>query len=371
MSPLFNHIRARILRDGPLSVAQFMEEALGNRDYGYYITRDPLGARGDFITAPEISQVFGELLGMWSASVWESLGRPSLFRWVEMGPGRGTLMADAIRATRRLDGFHAAANIHLIESSPVLQTAQANALSTVGFKDVSWHRDLSQVPEGPVICMANEFFDALPVRQFQKVVSSWRERLVDVTETKDGLRFVLSTAAAKPHFIPDTETIRKTADGGWVETSPTSMRIVHTLADRLVSSGGAAVIIDYGHTQTAPGETLQAVQNHTFGDVLDHPGEQDLTAHVDFDALGRIVLHAGAVKHGPTTQNAYLNAMGLPIRARQLAAAVASVDQGQSIARAIDRLVNPEHMGTLFKVMGISAPNLANLVGFSQSSLPQ
>lgn len=362
MNPLFGHLVGRIARDGPLTIAQFMEEALGNRDHGYYITRDPLGARGDFVTAPEISQVFGELLGLWCADVWHSMGSPATFRWVEMGPGRGTLMADAVRATRRVDGFHAAAQFHFIETSPVLMAQQRDSLAAVGMTECQWHRDMSQIPGGPVICLANEFFDALPVRQFQRVVTGWRERLVDLNENKNGLRFVLSDHDTKPHFIP--ENLYRATDGAMVETSPVGMRMVHTLSSRLVESSGAALIIDYGHAITTIGETLQAVQDHNYADVLENPGEQDLTTHVDFGALGSVAGDAGATCSSVVEQGTFLNALGLPIRAQQLAAAADSIEQGRDVAARIDRLVNPAHMGSLFKVMGVSSPNLAPLPGF-------
>jgi NADH dehydrogenase [ubiquinone] 1 alpha subcomplex assembly factor 7 len=362
MNALFGHLVGRIARDGPLTVAQFMEEALGNPDHGYYITRDPLGARGDFITAPEISQVFGELLGLWCASMWESLGCPPEFRWVEIGPGRGTLMADAVRATRKVDGFHAAAQIHFIETSPVLVEQQRAALENQGMSDCQWHRDTSQVPDGPVICLANEFFDALPVRQFQRVLGGWREKLVDLNHDKNGLKFLLSDHDTKQHFIP--EALRNAPDGAMAETSPACLRMVHTLADRLVQSSGAALIIDYGHAVTAVGETLQAVQDHKYAHVLENPGEQDLTAHVDFQALGTVAIDAGATCTRVIEQGAFLNALGLPVRAQQLAQASDNIEQGRDVAARIDRLVNPAHMGSLFKVMGLSSADLVPLPGF-------
>lgn len=362
MTPLFGHLVGRIAREGPLTVAQFMEEALGNREHGYYITRDPLGARGDFITAPEISQVFGELLGLWCANVWQHLGEPTEFHWVEMGPGRGTLMADAVRATRKLAGFHTAARIHFIETSPILQDRQRESLATVGITGCQWHRDISQIPDGPVICLANEFFDALPVRHFQRTLGGWRERMVDLNEDRNGLRFVLSGQNTKSHFVP--EILHGSPEGSMAETSPVGMRITHTLAHRVAQSGGAALIIDYGHAVTAVGETLQAVQAHQYADILANPGEQDLTAHVDFAALATVATNAGAVCSKVTEQGTFLNTIGLSVRAQQLAAGSSNFDQGRDVAARIDRLVNPAHMGALFKVMGLSSKNLSPLPGF-------
>ncbi len=364
-SKLFDHLRARIVRDGPLTVAQFMEEALGHPEMGYYTTRDPLGERGDFITAPEISQVFGELIGVWCASVWQSLGEPSAFHLVELGPGRGTLMADALRATRNVVGFHAAARINMVETSPVLRGKQQTTLSALGggIHEPKWWRDLSQVPEGPAIVVANEFFDALPVRQFQRAVSSWRERLVDLNETRDGLVFRLDDKPAKAHLIP--KAVTQAADGAWVEASPTALRIMYTLADRLCHQGGAALVIDYGHTETVPGETLQALQAHRYGDVLSSPGEQDLTCHVDFQALTRVAGDAGAACHGPVTQADFLNALGWGIRARTLVEKAKDEAQAEAVLSGANRLVDSSQMGALFKVMGISSPEIGTLAGLS------
>ncbi len=362
MTALFAHLRRRIERGGPLSVAQFMEEALGHPEFGYYTTRDPLGARGDFITAPEISQIFGELIGAWCAGVWRTMGEPAAFHLVELGPGRGTLMADALHATKSVNGFHAAANIHLIEMSTALSEKQRMALSAYD-AEPQWHRDMSQVPEGPAIIVANEFFDALPVRQFQRVLASWRERMVGLNEAKDALVFQLSGQSVKQHFVP--EFLRDAADGTWAETSPAGLRIMHTLADRLAGQGGAALIIDYGHMETMPGETLQAVQDHRFADVLEAPGEQDVTAHVDFAALGRTAVNARARVHGPVTQSAFLNALGLPMRADRLAAGATNDTQAAAVISGAGRLVDSTQMGMLFKVLGVSAPDIDALPGLS------
>lgn len=358
---LFDHLRGRILRDGPLTVAQYMEESLGHPEFGYYTTRDPLGARGDFITAPEISQIFGELIGAWCATVWQDMGTPTPFHLVELGPGRGTLMADALRATKSVSGFRDAARVHLIEMSPVLREKQKITLANlpIGSTDPYWHRDLSQVPDGPTIIIANEFFDALPVRQFQHVLASWRERMVDLNEAKDSFVFKLHDQPAKAHLIPDALT--HAPDGAWAEVSPAGLRIMHTLADRLTRHDGAALVIDYGHTETTPGDTLQAVQSHGYADVLTSPGEQDLTTHVDFEALGRIAVEAGARLHGPVTQADFLNALGLATRTRRLAANAKDDAQAAAVLSGAERLVDSAQMGSLFKVLGISAAGMASL----------
>lgn len=360
---MFDHLRGLILRDGPVTVARFMEETLGHPTLGYYNNRDPLGARGDFTTAPEISQIFGELIGAWIATVWQDMGAPSAFHLIEMGPGRGTLMADALRATRNVPGFHDAASVQLIEMSPVLREKQASALTRYreSIGEVSWYRDLSQIDDGPAIIIANEFFDALPVRQFQRVLASWRERMIGLNETMDALVFVLCQELVKTHFIP--EPLRDASDGEWAETSPAGLRTMHTLADRLAQQGGAGLVIDYGHTVTAPGETLQALQDHKFADVLANPGEQDLTTHVDFAALGRIAKDAGSAIHGPVLQGNFLNALGLSARARRLAVSAKDDAQAASVIAGADRLADPSQMGALFKVLGVSAPGLSALPG--------
>lgn len=362
MTPMLEHLIDRITRDGPLTIARFMKDSLTHPDHGYYMTRDPLGERGDFVTAPEISQVFGELIGLWCARVWQSMGSPDRFRWVEMGPGRGTMMTDAIRATRPVEGFHKAARIHFIETSPVLMDKQKAALSGAGIGRARWHDDISQVPDGPAIVLANEFFDALPVRHFQKVVGGWRERLVGLTDTGDGLRFTLSSDEPKPDSIPAfAQTAR---DGDIVETSPTGRLVIRTVAKRIKTGGGAALVIDYGHSVSATGETLQAVHGHARADVLANPGEQDLTAHVDFQALRTAALSAGVAVCGPMGQGAFLQALGLSVRARQLAGAARSAEQRRDVAAGADRLVNPAHMGRLFKVMGLMSGNITALPGF-------
>jgi len=211
----------------------------------------------------------------------------------------------------------------------------------------------------PVIFIANEFFGALPVRHFQCVRSGWRERMISLNETGDGLMFLLGEQEAPKHFIP--EALRKAHDGALVETSPVGLRIMHTLADRVTSTGGAALIIDYGHAVSAHGETLQAMQNHKYGDVLEAPGEQDLTSHVDFAALGKVARDAGALIHGPTEQGVFLNDLGLGLRTKALMNNAKTPEQASDVLSRANRLADPDQMGTLFKVLGISSPELGSL----------
>lgn len=362
MTPLAGRIRARIARHGPITVQQFMEDALGHAEFGYYMSRDPFGEQGDFTTAPEVSQIFGELIGAWLASLWQSMGAPSPFHLIELGPGRGTLMSDALRAVRGVNGFLDAANVSLIEMSPVLRERQRETLVRAGTDDLQWYRDLSQVAGGPSLIVANEFFDAMPVRQFVRTGGEWRERLVAVDTESDALTFVLADEPAKPHLLP--ATIGDAAEGDIVEVSPPGLRVMHTLASRLAGNGGAALIVDYGHPKSAVGETLQAVRGHEYARILDAPGEQDLTAHVDFEALGRVACDAGAKVVGPVSQAAFLSRLGIDIRLQRLLANAADDGTAANLVAGARRLIDRDAMGELFKVMAVTSPDLGEPVGF-------
>ncbi len=339
----------RIRRGGPISIADYMEAVAG----AYYARGDVFGADGDFITAPEISQVFGELIGLWCADVWRNMGAPSPFRLVECGPGRGTLMKDLLRATARIPGFLAAAEIHLVERSPALKLKQRKLLKDYR---VSWHDDLGGVPDGPLLVVANEFLDALPVRQFQMTVEGWKERYVTVDAVG---RFDVVLAPGAPQTAPAAKA------GAIFETSPAIIGFVSQLAGRLVRDGGAALLIDYGHTFTAIGETLQAVKKHRPCDILATPGEADLTAHVDFAAVAGTARAGGAAVFGPIDQGTWLARLGIRLRGLQLAR-----DKPPDVAKAVDsgirRLIEPDAMGALFKVMAIGHPALATPDGFQQ-----
>jgi len=363
VSPLFRHLARRIALEGPLTLADFMAEALGNPKYGYYITADRFGAAGDFVTAPEISQMFGELLGLWCADCWDRLGRPAPFSLVELGPGRGTLMADALRAVSGvLPAFAEAARLHLVETSPVLRRRQGEALARWS---PTWHDHLAEVPEGlPLLLLANEFFDALPVRQFQLTPRGWAERMVGLEPGGEALRFVLAGPGGPATLmIPARLAGGAVAPGTVIDLAPLSQSVAAELGRRLKSDGGAALILDYGHTALVPTDTLQAVRKHKPAPVLEAPGEADLTTHVDFTALAEAARRSGARAHGPVGQGDLLRALGIGQRAAILRGN-ATPDQARDIDAALHRLTAPEAMGTLFKALALTGPDGPPPAGF-------
>lgn len=356
-TPLAAVIAARIRARGPIGVAEFMALALGDPDHGYYMRRDPLGAAGDFVTAPEISAVFGELIGLWVVAVWEAMERPAPCALVELGPGRGTLMADAWRAIAAAAPACAAAlGLHLVERSPVLRARAEQALASVRDRCV-WHRHIDDVPRAPLIVIANELFDALPIEQYVRVDGGWARRMVGIDD--DALGFVLGPA---PGFeIP--EAFGPVVEGDVVEICGEGEDLVRTIAGRLGCDGGAALIIDYGHARSAAGETLQAVRGHRFADVLAAPGEVDLSHHVDFAALARAARATGASTLGPIPQGLFLGRLGAGERAEALAAAQSV--RADAVLGAVRRLLHPGRMGLLFKVLAITDPRLPAPPGFA------
>jgi SAM-dependent MidA family methyltransferase len=309
---------------GPISVERYME--LSNAHY--YATRDPLGAAGDFTTAPEISQMFGEIVGAALADCWLRAGAPADAVYVELGPGRGTLAADALRVLRKA-GFRG--EVHFVETSPLLRAEQAKRVP-----DARWHESIDDLPDAPLLLVANEFFDALPVRQW---IGSEERR---VTVEGDALMFA--------------------ADGTVREVSPARERAMGAIAERLAAHGGVALVIDYGHERSSDGDTLQAVRDHRFADALAEPGEQDLTAHVDFEALARAATTAGAVVTSVVPQGEWLRRLG--IEARAAALAKSRDDRADEIAAAVERLTAPEQMGGLFKAIAVHSPHWPAPAGF-------
>lgn len=353
MSDLFPLLKAEIEAQGPITIARYMELALGHPEHGYYMKQDPFGEGGDFITSPEITQMFGEMLGLWTCVVWQGLGSPDPVNLVELGPGRGTLMADALRATHMVEEFDDAARVWLVETSPALRAIQKKTL-VPSMMMPAWRDTFEEVGDGPLIVLGNEFFDALPVRQYVRADDGWRERLVGLNDEGDGLKYVLSEAKAETSVIP--EDLRDvTPPGGVFEDQSASRAVMAAVAKRVVEHGGAALFIDYGHEAHAIGETLQAVKSHDYADVLRKPGEQDITAHVDFEQLAEAARAAGAEILGPVPQGAFLERLGLRQRADMLMMN-ATPEQVEEIDSAYQRLTDAEQMGTLFKVMAVVPP---------------
>lgn len=353
-----------IAAQGPISVAQFMTVALLDPKEGYYATRDPFGPSrnnkgGDFTTAPEISQMFGEMIGLWLVQAWADQGCPKNPRLVELGPGRGTLMADILRTAKVAPEFLMDLDVVLIEASPVLQEMQADKLRGLG-ADVSWQAQFDDsLADRPLFLVANEFFDALPIRQYVRTERGWCERMITV---KDGeLAFALAPVALPVAAVP--AGLEQAPDGAVYETSPAAAALAEDIARVIAARGGAGLIIDYGYgMRTGFAETLQAVGGHRFADVLAAPGEADLSAHVDFAALAAAGKRGGAAISGPVTQGAFLANLGLTERAEQLMKA--NPDEAENLLAATERLIGHDKMGQLFKVLALTPPSITDVAGF-------
>ena len=350
MTPLAALLMRRIAATGPIRLSDFMADCLLHPDHGYYATRDPFGAAGDFTTAPEISQMFGELLGLCLAQAWLDQGAPAAFTLAELGPGRGTLMADVLRATARVPGFHAAANVVLVEASAHLRARQR---ATLASHAVQWAEDVTDLPQAPLYLLANEFFDALPIRQFTRAAQGWSETMVGLV---DG-RLSLGHSEAAPltllaHRLADTKP------GDRVEICPAAPAIMEAISARITQHGGLALILDYGDW-ISKGDTFQALKAHRFVDPLAEPGEADLTAHVDFAALA-----SHAPRHAYTSQGALLVALGIHARAAQLATRLTGTALETHLA-ATHRLTAASEMGQLFKALAVFPPNAPLPPGFS------
>ena len=408
--PLVDHLIGLIQAQGPIPLSDYMATCLYHPAHGYYVTGAPLGAKGDFITAPEVSQMFGELIGLWCLQTWEDMGAPEKFVLAELGPGRGTLMSDLMRAARLNPKFGQAAQIHLVESNTYLQTQQASALQRFGH--LTWHKRFADLPDGPMILIANEFFDCLPVRQFVRQDDHWHERMVGL-EGQNQLKLVLSP---DPVPIEKTDILRKSAfdpsrreltlapqdeglgrkpfldseedrrsvskdqemagpnstlrsptmpgvkDGDVMELCPQAISLTGELTQRLAQDMGRALIIDYGYGARY-GDTLQAVKDHDYVDILHTPGQADLTAHVNFASLATIAQDAGMRVQGPIPQSEFLGHLGLPIRAALLKKS-ATPEQATQIDQAAHRLTAEDQMGTLFKALCLSHPALPPAPGF-------
>jgi SAM-dependent MidA family methyltransferase len=350
MKSLGQHVRELIALEGPITVERYMSLCLRH----YYATRDPLGSSGDFTTAPEISQMFGELIGLWMLEAWHAMGRPNPIHLTELGPGRGTLMADLLRATKLLPDFGAAVQVHLVETSPALQQRQQTALAPFGLP-IHWHERLEDVPEGPLLLIANEFFDALPIRQFIATERGWCERLVGIEGDRliFGLRAEAEQELGKPLRIGDV-----------LEWPAATMAVMRELSLRLARNTGAALVIDYGYWGPAFGDTLQALKKHIHVDPLGEPGEADLTTHVDFHRLAQTASAQRLQVHGPSAQGDFLQALGIEARASSLKKR-ATPAQAADIDAALERLTERggKGMGELFKVLAVTHKGLEAVPG--------
>jgi SAM-dependent MidA family methyltransferase len=329
-------------------VAEYMEACLAHPEFGYYMGRDPFGRAGDFITAPEISQMFGEMIGLWAAVVWRSMGEPAEVILAELGPGRGTLMKDFLRAAGTIPAFRRALKIHLVEISSALMARQQETLEG---EQVTWLNDMRALPAGPMLVVANEFFDALPISQFVRRNDGWHERHIGLSADSE-LTFVDGPLA----------DIRAPASrsGDIFEISGPGRDCATWLGSRLSEQNGAALVIDYGHAESAVGDTLQAVKGHRPVPVLADPGSADLTAHVDFQALAEAAAPAHATE--TTTQGSFLRSLGIELRAERLASH--TPQKAEVLLRACRRLIDPSGMGTLFKVRALTHPGLPTPPGF-------
>ena len=356
MSPLVSILRDKIQSAGPISIADYMAMALSHPEHGYYIKRDPFGARGDFITAPEISQIFGEMIGLWCAQMWLQLGGGPI-SLVELGPGRGSLMADVLRATKSMVGFHDAVTIHMVETSPTLAHAQYMRLRD-DHPRIEWLDHVDALPDTRTILIANEFFDALPIKQYVMTDDGLRERRVGWSETTQAFEFVLAEPglmlAKSGHTIPP---------GTVMEHSPASRSIMRQLATHIHQHGGAGIIIDYGYLGEAHHDTLQALKAHLFHPVLAEPGEADITAHVDFTSLMEIARDAGNGVAPLIHQGEFLIRMGAQLRLEMLLRH-ATPEQRSQLITGLERLISPQAMGELFKVMAFVSDARLELPGF-------
>ena len=357
MTPLEELVRERIGRSGPITVEELVASAQLHPRHGYYATRDPFGVAGDFTTAPEISQVFGELIGAWAAVVWEQMGRPKRVLLAEAGPGRGTLMADACRALGSVSDVLRHAEIHLVEKSPAMRRVQEKTLLHLS---PSWHDELALMPEAPLILIANEYLDCFPPRQLVRTARGWAERQVGI---EAGCLALLPGKAAREHADLVPAHLRDSPPGTVFESHTALEHAMSPVAGRLARHGGAALFVDYGHDQPSVGDTLQAVRNHRPVHPLVDLGECDITAHVDFSAIAKGLRGHGNVVHGPVTQRQFLRSLGIEARIGRLVRS-APRQQQDDVRAAAARLIDPAGMGTLFKVIAATASGMPLPPGF-------
>lgn len=346
---LSEQIDTQIRTSGPMSLATYMGLCLTHPSKGYYRAGDPIGAAGDFITAPEISQMFGELIGFWLVNLWQQMNEPKAFTLLELGPGRGTLMSDVLRVACRAPGFRDALNLRLFETSPPLMAEQKARLEAY---DPKWLENFESFDDGPILIVANEFFDALPIRQFVRKPDGWHERQVGLIDGKRA--FGLSPTPIPASAMP--EAVAKAEMDTMLEVCFAGAEVMSRLAKVVARQGGGILAIDYGYAATQTGETLQAVRNHAYADVLEYPGDTDLSAHVDFGSLATVARAAGLAVQPLATQGQFLTRLGIEERKKALSRA--NPGSVQDLEAALSRLVAPDQMGELFKVFCAHSPGL-------------
>lgn len=360
MTPLKKILLEEVAANGPIMLADYMQRALSDKDYGYYMQRRPFGKAaedgGDFITAPEVSQMFGELIGAWLADLWQRMGQPTPFCLAELGPGRGTLMADILRAAAVLPGFGDAAQVHFIETSAALRALQKQAVP-----NAHWHNDVSTLPAMPTLIIGNEFFDALPIQQYRKQKDGWAP--IMVSNKNGGLVLIDGDMQPDPFSAALTACLPENMSAGdIVECAAAAESAMHALSTHIATHGGAALLIDYGHAEPACGDSFQAMRGHDYVDPLTDPGLADLTAHVNFPLLSHIAKAAGLNASPIVEQGRFLESLGLSLRAQQLAQT--SPGREMDIQTERHRLAAPQEMGSLFKVLGVAHKDMPVLAGF-------
>ena len=357
MSEILDILRQEIRNQGPISISRYMEICLLDPNLGYYVKRDPLGVKGDFTTAPEISQMFGELIGLWAIKVWQQTGSPNRFQLVELGPGLGTLLSDALRAVDMFSPFPNAIELHLVEISETFRNIQRSKLSKYQPK---WHDDLTTLPDGPMFIIANEFFDALPIRQFKRRSEGWHERLVGLSASQ-GLEFVLSEKQVNSSLVPARH--RNAPYGSIIEICPAAQDILAKVSGAIGRYGGALLIIDYGHDGSLFGDSFQSVKRHKFHPPLENPGQADLTAHVNFGELIDASKSESTAVYGPLTQRDFLLRMGIRARA-EILSKYADANSKDDIYKSLRRLIGHREMGEAFKVLVINSTKMQAPPGF-------
>lgn len=361
MTQLFDIIKSKIITEGPIRVSEYMADALCHIQHGYYRKGQPIGLQGDFITAPEISQIFGELLGLWSVRCWQQIKSPEKFNLVELGPGRGTLISDILRASRAIPRYLDALNLHLVETNITLAAVQKNLLLRQGIQ-ARWHESFVNIPDGQFILIANEFLDSLPIRQFIKTETGWCERLVDLSENGECLLWKNDSTSTEENLLCVPRNLENKV-GAILEVCVPAQTLIKSISYSILKTKSVAIFIDYGYLKSDGSSTFQAVSQHKYAAPLEKPGQIDLTAHVDFGAIRRIAEYVGVRVSGPITQREFLLSLGVEQRADRLIVN-STLKQQEEIVSGFRRLIENDQMGELFKVIVLSHPESPLPEGF-------